>query len=178
MVFGHSPETMWKLHLSAKFPQHEIRWNYGILSSVYKSSKFPNSSIHITFILNFQIKHCTKHWSFPLKISSVNGFQIWSFMRIWSHLLKESLMEKFIFCAMISTEFRHDSLLHSPHAVIHFKPCFQHEHKFLRHTFLRLIYIWSEQISVLILEPVAYQFWLVSAPYLLISTPILQVLAL
>ena len=67
-------------------------------------------------------------------------------------------MEKFIFCAMISTEFRHDSLLHSPHAAIHFKPCFQHEHKFLRHTFLRLIYICSEQISVLILEPVAYQF--------------------
>ena len=98
MVFGHSPETMWKLHLSAKFPQHAIRWNYGILSSVYKSSKFPNSSIHITFILNFQIKHCAKHWSFPLKISSVNGFQICSFMRIWSHLLKESLMENFIFC--------------------------------------------------------------------------------
>ena len=30
--------------------------------------------------------------------------QIRSFLRIWSHLLKKSLMEKFIFCAVLFTE--------------------------------------------------------------------------
>ena len=40
--------------------------------------------------------------------------------------------------SMISTEFPHDSPLHSPHATIHFKPCFQHEPKFLRHTFFEV----------------------------------------
>ena len=43
--------------------------------------------------------------------------------------------------------------------------------------FLRLIYICSEQISVLILELIACQFWLVSTPHLQTSTPILQVLS-
>ena len=33
IVSGESPETMWKLCLSTKLPHHEIRWNYGILSS-------------------------------------------------------------------------------------------------------------------------------------------------
>ena len=33
-----SPETMRKLCLSAKFPYQEIRWNYGILRSVYYKS--------------------------------------------------------------------------------------------------------------------------------------------
>ena len=48
---------------------------------------------------------------------------------------------------MISTEFPHDLPLHSPHATIHFKSCFRHEHKFARHFgFVR-------------------QFWLVSTPY-------------
>ena len=30
--------------------------------------------------------------------------QIRSFLRIWSHLLKKSLMENFIFCAVLSAE--------------------------------------------------------------------------
>ena len=30
---GESPETIWKLCLSTKFPHHEIGWNYGILRS-------------------------------------------------------------------------------------------------------------------------------------------------
>ena len=30
---GESPETMWKLCLSTKFPHQEIRWNYSILRS-------------------------------------------------------------------------------------------------------------------------------------------------
>ena len=49
--------------------------------------------------------------------------------------------------------------------------------------FLRRTFFWgwftfcSEQISVLILELVACQFWLDSTPYLQTSTPILQVLS-
>ena len=40
---------------------------------------------------------------------SIKGFfnkcdQIRSFLRIWSHLLKKSLMENFIFCAVLGTE--------------------------------------------------------------------------
>ena len=36
-----------------------------------------------------------KKWSFSLRISSLN-------VRIWSHLLKKSLMENFIYCAVIT----------------------------------------------------------------------------
>ena len=41
--------------------------------------------------------------------SSIKDFfskcdQIRSFLRIWSHLLKESLMENFIFCAVLATD--------------------------------------------------------------------------
>ena len=32
-IQGNSPETMWKLCLSAKFPHQKIRWNYGIFRS-------------------------------------------------------------------------------------------------------------------------------------------------
>ena len=42
---------------------------------------------------------------------------------------------------------------------------------------LKLIYICREQISVFILEPVAWQFWLVSTPYLETPAPILHVLS-
>ena len=39
---------------------------------------------------------------------------------------------------MASTEFPHDSPLHSPHTTIHFKPCFRYEHKFVQHTFFEV----------------------------------------
>ena len=38
---------------------------------------------------------------------------------------------------MISTKFLSYSL-HSPHAAIHFKPCFRHQHKFLRHIYFEI----------------------------------------
>ena len=38
---------------------------------------------------------------FPIKDLFSKCYQIRSFLRIWSHLLKKSLMENFIFCAMI-----------------------------------------------------------------------------
>ena len=39
-------------------------------------------------------------WSFQLRISSVNMTKS-AKLRIWSHLLKKSLIEKFIFCAVV-----------------------------------------------------------------------------
>ena len=50
-----------------------------------------------------------KKWSFPLRISSVNvtksaetaDLVTFTKLRIWSHLLKKSLIENFIFCAVI-----------------------------------------------------------------------------
>ena len=56
-----------------------------------------------------QIWHCTKKWSFPLRISSVYvtksvgncGPNPQETERIWLHLLKKSLIENFIFCAVI-----------------------------------------------------------------------------
>ena len=38
---------------------------------------------------------------FPIKNFLGKCDQIRSFLRIWSHLLKKSLMEKFIFCAVL-----------------------------------------------------------------------------
>ena len=72
---------------------------------------------------------------------------------------------------MISTEFPHDSPLHLPHAAIHFKSCFRHNINLYNIYFLRLIYICSKKISVLILELVACQFWLALTPYPQTSTP-------
>ena len=42
---------------------------------------------------------------FSIKDFFSNCDQIRSFLRIWSHLLKKSLMENFIFCAMIDIVF-------------------------------------------------------------------------
>ena len=37
-----------------------------------------------------------------------------SFLRIWSHLLKKSLMENFIFCAVLGMNFSSGSMNHAP----------------------------------------------------------------
>ena len=45
---------------------------------------------------------CTpQKMKFPIKDFFSKCDQIRSFLRIWSHLLKKSLMENFIFCAML-----------------------------------------------------------------------------
>ena len=46
---------------------------------------------------------------FPFKDFPSKCNQIPSFLRIWSHLLENSLMEKFIFCAVIDIKIRHIS---------------------------------------------------------------------
>ena len=46
-----------------------------------------------------------KKWRFPLRISSVNVTKILRKLQIWSLLLKKSLMENFIFCAVITVSF-------------------------------------------------------------------------
>ena len=59
--------------------------------------------VHLVWNLNKNTNaiHCTK-----IEVSIKDFFnkcdQILSFLRIWSHLLKKSLMENFIFCAVIS----------------------------------------------------------------------------
>ena len=50
---------------------------------------------------------------FPIKDFFSKCDQIRRKLRIWSHLLKKSLVEKFIFCAVIETESRIRSILHS-----------------------------------------------------------------
>ena len=53
-VSGDSPETMWKLYLSTKFPLQEIRWNNGILRSVtmfYSKTIFALLPITLQFLL-------------------------------------------------------------------------------------------------------------------------------
>ena len=50
------------------------------------------------------LAHCTKNAQkikFSIKDLLSKCDQIPSFLRIWSHLLKKSLMENFIFCAVV-----------------------------------------------------------------------------
>ena len=47
--------------------------------------------------------HCTKK-KFYIKDFFSNCDQIRRKLRIWSHLLKKSLMENFIFCAMLTNK--------------------------------------------------------------------------
>ena len=61
----------------------------------YYSSKYEELYLFGTFTLH-------KKWSFPLRISSVSKcHQICSLLRIWSHLLKKTLMENFVFYAVL-----------------------------------------------------------------------------
>ena len=47
------------------------------------------------------VQFITQKMKFSIKDFFSKYDQIRSFMRIWSHLLKKSLMENFIFCAVI-----------------------------------------------------------------------------
>ena len=56
----------------------------------------------VYFLSQLLFIHCTKKRNFPLiKDLFSKCDQIRSFLWIWSHLLKKSLMENFIFCAVI-----------------------------------------------------------------------------
>ena len=46
IVWGESPETMRKLHLSRKFPHYEIKWNYGIF---HNECKWPEAALRRCF---------------------------------------------------------------------------------------------------------------------------------
>ena len=61
-VSGKSPETMRELCLSTKFPHQEIRWNYGILQSVYVQKLF----------IHFPINH--NHSQGIYRLGLVAGF--------------------------------------------------------------------------------------------------------
>ena len=49
-----------------------------------------------------KIIHCTK-MKFYIKDFFIKCDKIHTFLWIWSHLVNKSLMEKFIFCAVIAT---------------------------------------------------------------------------
>ena len=55
--------------------------------------------------------HCTQKKKFSIKYFFSKCDQIRSFLRIWSHLLKKSLMENFIFCALLDTKVINDNLI-------------------------------------------------------------------
>ena len=48
--------------------------------------------------------YTTQKTKFSIKNFLSKCDQIRSFLRIWSHLLKKSLMENFIFCAVLITQ--------------------------------------------------------------------------
>ena len=48
--------------------------------------------------------YTTQKMKFSIKNFLSKCDQIRSFLRIWSHLLKKSLMENFIFCAVLITQ--------------------------------------------------------------------------
>ena len=51
---------------------------------------------------------------FSIKDFSSKCDQIPSFLRVWSHLLKKSLMENFIFCAVLTVSLLYVTLSMSP----------------------------------------------------------------
>ena len=67
---------------------------------ICKSYNLHTSENEFHFMNENQKYSLHKKWSFPLRISSVN-FEICRKLWIWSHLLRKSLMEDFIFWAMI-----------------------------------------------------------------------------
>ena len=77
-----------------------------------------NSSLRlITEILYDFLTFHPNHWT-KIKLSIKDFFskcdQIRSFLQIWSHLLKKSVMENFIFCAVIILSYMCDRLLKMP----------------------------------------------------------------
>ena len=67
---------------------------------ICRSYNLHSSENEFHFMIENQKYSLHKKWSFPLRISSVN-FEICRKLWIWSHLLRKSLMEDFIFRAMI-----------------------------------------------------------------------------
>ena len=62
--------------------------------------------IQLRCLTGFWIHFCICYTAQKIKISIKDLFskcdQICSFLRIWSHILKKSLMENFIFCAVLN----------------------------------------------------------------------------
>ena len=68
---------------------------------IYRNGKLPWNGLRKGLISEIYALH--KKWRFPLKISLVNVTKSAICLRIASHLLKESLMENFIFLAVMFT---------------------------------------------------------------------------
>ena len=59
--------------------------------------------LNVTFLYNWENlrTYTTQKMKFSIKDFFSKCDQIRSFLRIWSHLLKKSIMENFIFCAVL-----------------------------------------------------------------------------
>ena len=73
-VLDNSPETLWKLCLSTKFPHQQIRWNYGILHSELRRGCnfakviYERNPFHVT-------DHVTGHFmSFSIPTENIKKF--------------------------------------------------------------------------------------------------------
>ena len=74
------------IHFCTQFKIHSNWWHYSLLD---------------VFLLLLTVKYTAQKMKFSIKSFFVKCYQIRSFLQIWSHLLKKSLMENFIFCAVI-----------------------------------------------------------------------------
>ena len=58
---SESPENMWKLSLSRKFPHQEIRWNYGILRSAHCVKTIQNQIVKVNFLVSVLSPNTAKY---------------------------------------------------------------------------------------------------------------------
>ena len=65
------------------------------------SDKAKAGEIPVNAMKNSETADTAQKMKFSIKDLSSKCDQIRSFMRIWSHLLEKSLMENFIFCAVL-----------------------------------------------------------------------------
>ena len=65
----------------------------------------------IKFVTKRNSVYTAQKKKFSIKYFFSKCDQIRSFLRIWSHLLKKSLMENFIFCALLDTKVINDNLI-------------------------------------------------------------------
>ena len=77
--------------------------------NIFPKAYFPTNLYPIIIFFSVKRLHCTaQKMKFSIKDFFSNCDQICRKLRIWSHLLKKSLMENFIFCAVLDTRCKLD----------------------------------------------------------------------
>ena len=81
IVLADSPETMRKMYLSTKFPQQEIRWNYGVLHSVSTAQRFTYSLLAVVVLNglcpNIQVEERARPQCFLFPSSDSQKVKFW-----------------------------------------------------------------------------------------------------